>query len=341
MGVEMKKIVGAVIATGFLLASGALHAVQIQMMLGDVKLERNKKAVPVKTAADMKPNDFLVTGNKSIIVLSFETGDVLKINENSRVLLTESVLKNGGVTIVRGSVEAKYEKISRDRASKIYTPTSVAAVRGTEFSVTVSESGESLVKMKEGTVNVANPSGETNVSGTDGAEIKPGAKPGKSGVDKPEDWKADKDSEFRENPGSNAAGFQSQLDIMKERSSRGTMDALKLQGEVQRARKPNQIEAAGAKIDAAKQKAEDDLNINLASGAHIDAVLGEYGKAKAELLGEYQRVRDECNKVAEQQARNIEEINKVLEAYQKARAEILEAHKKAVEDIKNKSKMEE
>jgi septation ring formation regulator EzrA len=59
------------------------------------------------------------------------------------------------------------------------------------------------------------------------------------------------------------------------------------------------------------------------------------------MLSEYQRVRDESNKVAEQQARNLEEINKVLEAYQKARAEILETHKKAVEDIKNKSKMEE
>jgi len=131
--------------------SGEIKTV-ITAFSGSVKV--NSDSV-TSAGTSIKPGDIIETGDKSFCDIMINEKNILRIKENSRLVLnvtaTDSFLKLekgwlGGITRGKFTEEGKY---------KINTPTVAAAVRGTSFCVKVEDEKNTYFCVCNGTINLA------------------------------------------------------------------------------------------------------------------------------------------------------------------------------------------
>ncbi len=127
--------------------------------IGDVKFKSEKEGrfKPVEMKQEFQQNDIIETGSKSSLQIRFlkEPHVTLKIKSNSSLKISEDgnlksvELKVGDMfASVTGKKDLKEEKF------KVFTPTSTAAVRGTQFDVGVDSSGNDSYSCQEGLMQV-------------------------------------------------------------------------------------------------------------------------------------------------------------------------------------------
>jgi hypothetical protein len=137
----------------------------VRFKAGSVSLIRSEKQVKdFKIGSKLYVNDLIETKNNSRVEIELENGSIIKVTENSLFRIDKSKLvdkdKRNSFSLLFGKIFLKVKKLlsSTDEFS-IKTPTAVAAIRGTEFSVHVSKENIVRIKVKEGSVDV----GETSV----------------------------------------------------------------------------------------------------------------------------------------------------------------------------------
>ncbi|HPJ44180.1 MAG TPA: FecR family protein [Spirochaetota bacterium] len=149
----MKKITGIFIFV-FLISCGKSGEIKtvITAFSGPVKV--NSISLTAAGTA-IKPGDIIETGDKSFCDIMINEKNILRIKENSRLVLhvtaTDSFLKLekgwlGGITRAKFTEEGKY---------KINTPTVAAAIRGTSFCVKVEDEKNTYFCVCNGTINLA------------------------------------------------------------------------------------------------------------------------------------------------------------------------------------------
>lgn len=124
----------------------------IQQQGNSVQIKRGSDTLPggVNTAINM--NDAVVTG-LSTLQLRFQDNTTASVTENSRFVIDDFVYDpNRGagrlnVRVAVGTVRYVSGQIARSNQQNVQvnTPTAVIGVRGTDFFMTVDESGQSLV----------------------------------------------------------------------------------------------------------------------------------------------------------------------------------------------------
>ncbi len=128
---------------------------KVQFILGDVKITVNGAEKPAVQGDQIKVGDLVITGKKSVVDLVFGESGVIRINEKSNVTVSNIADKSGGETVMdmkNGKVFLTLSKL-KGTGFKVKTPTAVAGVRGTSFSVISDKKGAKLSVMK-GTVDV-------------------------------------------------------------------------------------------------------------------------------------------------------------------------------------------
>lgn len=116
-------------------------------------IERNKQKLSGEKGAGIESMDIYTTGGCTSSI-TFKDDTKVKINENSRLLIDDFVFDPkasdaGKLAMKVGAGTVKYTsgQIAKNNPQKvaINTPTATIAVRGTDFNMTVDESGASLV----------------------------------------------------------------------------------------------------------------------------------------------------------------------------------------------------
>ena len=116
-------------------------------------IERNKQKLSGEKGAGVESMDIYTTGN-CVGNITFRDDTRVRINENSRLLIDDFVFDPktsdaGRLAIKVGAGTVRYAsgQIAKNNPQKvaITTPTATIAVRGTDFNMTVDESGASLV----------------------------------------------------------------------------------------------------------------------------------------------------------------------------------------------------
>lgn len=128
---------------------------KVQFILGDVKVSVNGAEKPAAQGDRLNVGDVIITGKKSVVDLIFGESGVIRVNENSNITVSNIADKAGGETVMdmnNGKVFLTLSKL-KGTGFKVKTPTAVAGVRGTSFSVTSDKKGAKLSVMK-GTVAV-------------------------------------------------------------------------------------------------------------------------------------------------------------------------------------------
>jgi hypothetical protein len=140
-------------------------------VVGDVKLVRTGDADRQLRHRDvLKKADTIVTGANSFCAFQLGEEAVMKVSENSTMRL-QDILETGNnrVYLEQGRVFAAVKKMGKGTSYEVQTKTTVAAVRGTQFSVNY-EKGASVVAVNEGAVKVQRVAEDTAVAGEEVVE---------------------------------------------------------------------------------------------------------------------------------------------------------------------------
>lgn len=117
------------------------------------EIQRNKNKMPGHKGSEIESMDTYVTGTCSSNI-TFKDDTKLKVTENSRLVIDDFVYdpkkSDAGKLAVKvgmGTVRYASGQIAKNNPQQvaIKTPTATVAVRGTDFTMTVDETGESLV----------------------------------------------------------------------------------------------------------------------------------------------------------------------------------------------------
>lgn len=117
------------------------------------EIQRNKNKIPGHKGSEIESMDTYVTGSCSSNI-TFKDDTKLKVTENSRLVIDDFVYdpkkSDAGKLAVKvgmGTVRYASGQIAKTNPQRvaINTPTATVAVRGTDFTMTVDETGESLV----------------------------------------------------------------------------------------------------------------------------------------------------------------------------------------------------
>lgn len=124
-------------------------------VIGTATIERaGEPARPLRHKEDLKPGDKITTGHESMVVIQFGQDSLLKIEPDS--ILNMPAFTDKGetrLTLEQGKLFTRLHRLSKGSTFKVYTQTSLAAVRGTEFSVS-SGKKNSTVAVNDGAVEV-------------------------------------------------------------------------------------------------------------------------------------------------------------------------------------------
>jgi len=126
---------------------------------GQVHFYRAGAEIPIAKGSVLVVGDSVSTETSSFVDLEFPGGALLRIKEKSEVSIA-SLLSDDGINaefnLKRGKIHTKIKnKLKPKESYRINTPTMVAGVRGTDFSVTESDTG--IIMVLEGTVAMETP----------------------------------------------------------------------------------------------------------------------------------------------------------------------------------------
>lgn len=128
----------------------------------------------------LRTGDSVITGDDSYAELSQKNLSTIKVQPNSVFTITEKEGDGGKETVLSttvGSVSYKFGKLF-GKEPKIATPSTIAGVRGTEFTVYAAEDGSSLVAVTSGLVTVSSQGKSVDLTADEGVEVKAGEAPG-------------------------------------------------------------------------------------------------------------------------------------------------------------------
>ena len=320
-----------------LLFSINAYAAQISFMAGDVKVIKGCKTAPAQFQMKLDSGDTLKTGRNSFADVQYEDGTVIKVKENSSVLIgNKSAKGSDSLSVTSGIVSAKFSKLQKDSARKVYTPTTVCAVRGTEFDVAVSESADSKVLLTEGELDVLNPYGQVKINENESTEVNVGKAPEQADAGELGQWKNDNENALDRNPEEKSDAFSEYVKNFQQRSDSASKDIKQMEKSKGTAVKggKDELEKLTEELNRLANDVEDDMYLNSAANSSIDGIINRFKKDKKGMYDKFLKVKMESNKVMDQQKRNFAAIAAVKAAYQKAYDDIMKKHKEGIDKIK-------
>ncbi len=114
-----------------------------KVVTGSVSVQRGEKQLPASVGMQVQVADVIRTGNDGSAGLIFQDNSLLSLGPASRLVVDrfsfDSTTHDGqfNTTLARGKLAVVSGKIGKHQldAMKVYTPTSILGIRGTEFVV--------------------------------------------------------------------------------------------------------------------------------------------------------------------------------------------------------------
>ncbi len=336
----MKKVLSIIIIylvciVTVLLSAKCVFALEISFVVGDVVIERDGKQTLAVVGMQLAQGDIVVTKNASITEFQFADKSTVRIFENTKVKVAAIQDKEENVSVINGVIKAKISKLQKGESKKVYTPTTVCAIRGTEFFVAVSDSSNSRVNMEEGALALVNPYGEINIRGDEQATAELAQKPLLDENPKnPEVWKNTADKDFVLEPEKFAASYEEYLGMLEQRSSMQSAEIEKFKQSSTKKKDSKKLEKDMSELETKVALIADDYFLGDCANAAVDHVLQSYKEKRQEIFNTFNKVKQQADKVVQQQKANYEAIMAIKEAYRKSYEEIKGKHKQSIEKIK-------
>lgn len=215
----LRILLPAVLLTVMSLAAAAQVAT-VEYVEGWVDIKRpNGQTVEAIIGDTLNKDDTVITGDDGTATLAQQGASEIVVSPNSIFSIRE--IDSGGEkeTVMHtalGSVKFKFLRLF-GREPKISTPSVVAGVRGTEFTVYAGDEGSALFTVDSGEVIVTSQGIPVVLIENEGVEVKAGRPPGQKFEKKgrPIDyssWNSEKQEEFSADPLAGLRGIEKQMD---------------------------------------------------------------------------------------------------------------------------------
>lgn len=129
---------------------------EVQIMEGEAQAKAEKGQV-VRSGAE------ITTGSDASAELYFKDLGIIRIGSNARVSVDAVAANDIKVGLESGNAGVFLKKIRAEDNFSVHTPTSVAAVRGTAFLVTVDSQEKSRIALFDGAIEVTDEDGKSVV----------------------------------------------------------------------------------------------------------------------------------------------------------------------------------
>ena len=156
---------------------------------------------PDKTSGQLRKGyafyggETVVTAASSQAKIRLKNGSMVQVLPSSKVIFNQVKFDGGNdryaFGVIQGGMNSQVSRLGTKDYYKVYTPTAVAGVRGTEFLVAVGVNGKANVMVKEGAVAIDGTERKDMVKAGEKAEITVG-----SDIDKEKSSQSDPDKEF-------------------------------------------------------------------------------------------------------------------------------------------------
>lgn len=135
-------------------AMATQEAAKFSYLVGSAQVRRSGRSIPARVSFACQVGDTVVLSKASRAELRYPDNTLLRLEENSRAVLTQLSKGSPEPTLLGGKAWANVRKIGQGGTGfGVRTPTAVAAVRGTVFRVSDVDSS-SNVRLYEGKVDV-------------------------------------------------------------------------------------------------------------------------------------------------------------------------------------------
>jgi len=151
---------------------------KVQSIIGDVRISGISGSREAKVGDNIGLSESIVTAKKAVADLVFGSSGVIRINENSKVKVKSIADKKTSDTVLdmdKGRIYVTLAKL-KGNGFRVKTPTAVASVRGTSFTVVADNKGAKL-SVAKGTVAV-NPVKDGKIFEEKSASVEAGNKTG-------------------------------------------------------------------------------------------------------------------------------------------------------------------
>lgn len=326
MKLKIKFIITGILAGLLVPVFG--YSMTVTFFLGNSTLTRNGKIVEIKMGDIVSNGDIIKTAKNGIVELMYDDSSKLTIKGDTVVQIGNKNIKDSGdVAVISGEISGKFVKLKKGE-HKLGSPTTICAVRGTEFKMGVSKGGDSKIELTEGKLNVRNPYGNIDLNQGFSAETDVAGEPvsGENGMDL-EQWQKSRDESLGSDIDQQADKYETHIKNFEEESHASSKDLADLSESTKKASTKEDLSASGDKIISAESKIEDNMLMNDASRSSIDNLLEDYGSKNKKIKDKFRKIADNCNKVQEQQVKNYEAIQKVKEEYRKAYDKIMKKYR--------------
>jgi len=319
-----------------LLLPGIGYPIHVSFYIGDVSAIRDGKRINIAMGTNLESGDFIKTGKGGTISLVYKDGSKLTVKEKSRIKIgSKNIPGSDNVTLLAGNLNGKFTRLKKGQR-KVYTPTTICAIRGTEFEIGVSKNGNSRVELKEGKLDINNPYGSQKIKEGTTVEAEIARRPKKVSSDTDMGtWRKKGNEDFKNNPSKTSGRYESQVNTFKNRLKVQSRETRAIGSKVRSARKEKDVLRAGDDLEKNENSIEDDLILNEASKATIETIMKDYLIRTDRIFKTFERLKKECNKVGEQQRRNYEAIQAVKKAHRRAYEKIIGRFKKDRDNILN------
>jgi hypothetical protein len=312
-------------------------AIQVSFFIGDVTLLRSGQKTPLAVGDKLKTGDLIKTGKDSMVEIRDNGGNIIKVLAMSKATIGNTKIAGSDtVSLIVGDMSGTFKKLMKGGV-KTYTPTTIAAVRGTEYTMTVSPGGDTRIDLSSGVVDVSNPYGRTAMRQNEKIETRVGQAP-RSSSGLVEEWKKSSEENFKKNPGAVADDTEKYLDTLGERGKDTAISLPAVKSAVNNASNKESLEQAESLLNNTTEKTEDDAFLNDALGNSLSHIMEDFKDKDENLYSKFKSAFSKSNIVAEQHRKNIEALARIREEYQKAYKRIMGKYKTKSEEIKSKYK---
>ena len=166
---------------------------KFDFLVGDVSIkQRGRSSVKAQRGQVVNAGDTIETGQKSMAVVT-TGGNKITVREKTKVQLSESTDssgKYGSLSVFAGNVNCKMDKLKKSGGRyDVNSASAVAAVRGTEFDVSVADNGATLLNVSEGSVLLTGIEKSVIVAANQESTVSLGYDPTEVKIQKKRDWK--------------------------------------------------------------------------------------------------------------------------------------------------------
>ena len=317
---KTKVIALGIISFFLILPETGFSAVKISFYLGKVKIHRKGRIINARRGTTLKSGDIIKTGGGAIAELRYSDGSKIKIHEKSSARIGSTrIKKSDDISLISGNLTGKFSKLKRGR-HKVYTPTIVCSVRGTEFQVSVAKNGESRVDLNEGKLDTSNPWGRRNMNAGDKTQSRIAGEPGDTSGSA-NDWARNSNKSFQKNPWGSSNRYKKYMRKMRERND---STKKKMEGwDTSKRKSKKQIKKDAWHMKKSDEKTKDDILMNECANDNISNIINGFRKNKRNIYKEFYRIKKESNKVLQVQMEAYKNIQKIKDDYKKHYKEIV------------------